>query len=222
MKNKKISLVAGIMLCVLTVLFTVLYVALFGEEVAAHTQKPSDVSESYAKDAILFICEKGYMTTDTVGGAAYFYPEKEVTRGELAEVLVAYLGVETKTFENATLNFADEHTLPLELAPKVKAVLSHQYMMLNADYTFGAEQGITREETAHIFGALIEKEISAGKSETFSDFGEIGAYFRKNATRLVDFECMIGYEDGTFRPKNIITREELALLLYRLATYNIS
>ena len=27
---------------------------------------------------------------------------------------------------------------------------------------------------------------------------------------------MIGYTDGTFRPKQVLTREELALILYRL------
>lgn len=218
MKNKKLSLTLGIMLCALTVLFTVIYMALFGEETAKENYPiPTDAGDSYAEKAILFACEKGYMTTETVGGAAYFYPQKEVTRGELATVLTAYLGYSEENAPKTPLGFADESTLDEEALPAVKLMLAGGHMMLRADYTFGADAGITREEAAQIFGALIDKEISAGKSEKFSDFSEVGDYFLTDATRTVDFEIMIGYEDGTFRPKNILTREELALILYRLA-----
>lgn len=218
MKNKKLSLTLGIMLCALAVLFTVIYMALFGEETAKENYPiPTDASDSYAEKAILFACEKGYMTTETVGGAAYFYPQKEVTRGELAAVLTAYLGYSEENAPKTPLGFADESTLDEEALPAVKLMLAGGHMMLRADYTFGADAGITREEAAQIFGALIDKEISAGKGENFSDFSEIGDYFLTDATRTVDFEIMIGYEDGTFRPKNILTREELALILYRLA-----
>ena len=218
MKNKKLSLTLGIMLCALTVLFTVIYMVLFGEETVKENYPiPTDASDSYAEKAILFACEKGYMTTETVGGAAYFYPQKEVTRGEFASVLTAYLGYSEENAPKTPLGFADESTLDEEALPAVKLMLAGGHMVLRADYTFGAEDGITREEAAQIFGALIDKEISAGKEENFSDFSEIGDYFLTDATRTVDFEIMIGYEDGTFRPKNILTREELALILYRLA-----
>lgn len=216
MKNKKISLLAGIALCTLTVLFTVLYIALFGEDISAEYPVPADAEDSYAEDAILFVCEKGYLPCDTVGGVSYFYPEKTVTRGEFAAMLTAVFDLPAEDYENKTFGFADEHLLSEKEAPTIKAVLALQYMKLNADYTFGAEKGISREETADIFGSLIDKEIAAGKSERFSDFSEVSAHFEKNAKKIADLEIMIGYEDDTFRPKNILTREELALLLYRL------
>ena len=49
----------------------------------------------------------------------------------------------------------------------------------------------------------------------FSDFNTISTYFEANAKKLVDLEIMIGYPDDTFRPKQGLTREELALILYR-------
>ena len=91
-------------------------------------------------------------------------------------------------------------------------------MKLQSGYVFHPDDFITREETADIFGALCTAAISAGKSESFSDFDTISTYFEPNAKKLVDFEIMIGYTDGTFRPKQILTREELALILYRLST----
>ena len=89
-------------------------------------------------------------------------------------------------------------------------------MKLFSDYTFRAEESITREETADIIGALFSGAISAGKSNNFSDFNEISAHFYENAKKTVDHGIMIGYPDGTFLPKNELTREELALILYRL------
>ena len=55
--NKKITLAAGIALLTLTVLLTIVYAAISGVFVSADHVPPSDVSESYAEEAILKICE---------------------------------------------------------------------------------------------------------------------------------------------------------------------
>lgn len=214
--NKKITLAAGVALLTLTVLLTIVYAALSGVFVSADHIPPCDVSESYAEDAILKVCELGLMNTYTINGEVYFYPEMEVTRGELARVLVTYFEIDPGKYESKELGFADEADIPDSLLPYVRAALANGLMQLQAGYVFHPYDYITREETAYLFGALCTAEISAGKSENFSDFDEINPYFEANASKVVDFEIMIGYTDGTFRPKQVLTREELALILYRL------
>ena len=214
--NKKITLAAGVALLTLTVLLTIVYAALSGVFVSADHIPPCDVSESYAEDAILKVCELGLMNTYTINGEVYFYPEMEVTRGELARVLVTYFKIDPGKYESKELGFADEADIPDSLLPYVRAALANGLMQLQAGYVFHPYDYITREETAYLFGALCTAEISAGKSENFSDFDEINPYFEANASKVVDFEIMIGYMDGTFRPKQVLTREELALILYRL------
>jgi len=216
MKNKKVSLAAGTALCALTVLLTVIYAALSGAFVSAAKTPPCDAEDCYAKDAILSVCERGLMTAYIIGEDAYFYPTLEVSRGELAKTLAIYLGLDPAPYEKRTLGFADEAELSADLAPYVRAVLAGGYMQLAYDYAFHAGDAISREETAYIIGALCNAAVSAGKSEKFSDFEEIHPYFEVNAKKVVDFEIMIGYPDGTFRPHNALTREELALILCRL------
>ena len=73
--NKKITLAAGVALLTLTVLLTIVYAALSGVFVSADHIPPCDVSESYAEDAILKVCELGLMNTYTINGEVYFYPK---------------------------------------------------------------------------------------------------------------------------------------------------
>lgn len=214
--NKKISLTAGIALCTLTVILTIVYAATSGVFVSAEKTPPCDISASYARIEIEAVCAAGLMDTYTIDDSVYFYPDMEVTRGEMAKVLVTYLGIDPRKYEKIEIGFADEAAISASLLPYVRAALSHGLMKLYSDYRFDAERHLTREEAADIVGALCTAEISAGKSEAFSDFESINVYFEKNAKKAVDFEIMIGYTDGTFRPKSDLTREELALILYRL------
>ncbi len=216
MKQKNVSLIAGAAICTLTVLFTVLYAVLSGmfkKTEAAYTP-PSDI-DTYAKDAILAVTKAGLMKTTAVGDKLLFLPEKEVTRGEMAEVLARLLSLDTAKYETTPLDFTDEGTIPKATLPAIRAVLARGYMKLHHDHTFRHDDILTREETADIFGGLYKGEISAGKSESFTDFDNVSSHFLHNAEKTADLSLMIGYPDGTFRPKDPLTREELALILYR-------
>lgn len=216
MKTKKLSMIAGISVCALIVLITAVYAILSGASVSAESPVlPCDTEESFAKEAIDWAVENGYMQAELLNGEAYFFPTSEVTKGEIAKILAAYLELDVKKYENLTLGFADEEQIPEELLPCVRAALSCGHLKLFSDYTYRAESSVSREEIADIFAPLCTTHASAGKSENFPDFSEVGSYFENQVRTLVDLELLIGYPDGTLRPKNAITREELALVLYR-------
>ena len=218
MKTKKLSLIAGISVCALIVLLTAVYAILSGVSASAgKTVLPCDIEESFAKEAIEWAVENGFMQAELLDGAAYFFPETEATKGEIAKVLITYLDIDIKEYENVTLGFADEEQISAELLPYVRAALSGGYIKLFSDYTYRAETAVSREEIADIFAPLCKTSVSAGKSENFLDFQEVSIYFEDNVKKIVDLDIMIGYPDGTLRPKSAITREELALVLYRFA-----
>ena len=150
----------------------------------------------------------------------YFYPEKEVTRGEIAEVLINYLEIDIKAHENTALGFADEAKIEKEDLAYIRAALSGGYMKLYSDRTFRADAPVPREEAADIFSSVCKTAVSAGKSERFSDFKEVSPHFEASAKKLVDLEIMVGYPDDTFRPKSHLTRAELALILHRLLKHD--
>ena len=218
MKTKKVSLIAGISVCGLIVLLTVVYAVITGSSVSAENYvPPCDIESSYAKDAIDWAVKNKLMSAHTSDGQTYFFPETEVTKGEIAKVLINYLDIDPKEYENVTLGFADEAQIPEEDLPYIRAALSGGYVKLFSDYTYRADAAVTREEIADIFAPLCGTSASAGKNEIFSDFTDVSIYFEDHVNKIVDLEIMIGYPDGTLRPKEAITREELALVLYRFA-----
>ena len=218
MKTKKLSLIAGISVCALIVLLTAVYAILSG--ITASAEKavmPCDIEESFAKEAIEWAVENGFMQADLLDGKAYFFPESEASKGEIAKVLITYMDIDVKEYENITLGFADEEQISAELLPYVRAALSGGYIKLFSDFTYRVENSVSREEIADIFAPLCKMEASVGKIEAFTDRNEVSAYFEDNVKKIVDLDIMIGYPDGTLRPKDSITREELALVLYRFA-----
>jgi len=218
MKTKKLSLIAGISVCALIVLLTAVYAILSGVSTSAGKPVlPCDIEESFAKEAIEWAVENGFMQAELLDGEAYFFPETEATKGEIAKVLITYLDIDIKEYENVTLGFADEEQISAELLPYVRAALSGGYIKLFSDYTYRADSSVSREEVADIFAPLCQTSASAGKSENFLDFHEVSIYFEDNVKKIVDLDIMIGYPDGMLRPKSAITREELALVLYRFA-----
>ncbi len=217
MKTKKVSLVAGISVCALIVLFTAAYAVITGAFVSAEKYvAPCDIEESYAKEAIEWAVKQKWMDVETLDGQAYFFPKNKVARDELAKILVCYLELDADEYADTPLGFADEAQLPSERVKYIRAALSGGYIKLFSDYTYRASHAVTREEAAEIFAPLCKTSASAGKSGGFSDFSDVGIYFEDSVKKLVDLEILIGYPDGTLRPKNEITREELAMLLYRL------
>ena len=218
MKTKKLSLIAGVSVCSLIVLLTVVYAIL--TDVPASAEKPAlpcDIEESFAKEAIEWAVENRFMQTETVEGKEYFLPQSEATKGEIAKALVTYLDINVKEYENVELGFADEAQTDGDVLPYIRAALSRGYIKLQSDYTCRADKPVSREETADIFAPLCKISAAAGKCKNFSDFAQVGLYFEDNVKKIVDLDIMIGYPDGMLRPKNAITREELALVLYRFA-----
>ena len=218
MKTKKVSLIAGISVCALVVLFTIVYAAVTGAFVSAENYvPPCDIEDSYAKEAIEYAVRNGWMSAEELDGQAYFFPKNKVTRSEMAKAIVSYLDIDCADYEKAELGFADEAQIPSEELPYIRAALAGGYIKLFSDYTYRRDSPLTREESADIFAPLCQTSAATGKSGNFSDFDEVGLYFEDSVRKLVDLELLIGYPDGKLRPKNDITREELAMLLYRLS-----
>lgn len=218
MKTKKVSLIAGISVCALIVLFTVIYAVITGAFVSAEKYvAPCDIEASYAADAIEWVLKNEWMAVETFDGQAYFFPKEKVTRDEIAKILVSYLEINCEDYADTALGFADELQIPSESLPYIRAVLAGGYVKLFSDYTYRRDSPLTREEIADIFAPLCEINAATGKSSDFSDFNEVSIYFEDSVRKLVELELLIGYPDGKLRPKNDITREELATLLYRLS-----
>ena len=64
----------------------------------------------------------------------------------------------------------------------------------------------------------IEGEAAASKASTFADVKE-GDWFAKAVDWAADKEIVKGYENGNFGPADVVTRQDLATIIYRYAQY---
>lgn len=84
------------------------------------------------------------------------------------------------------------------------------------DGTFGPDLPITRAEVASIFSRLTVKKMDIA-TDAVSSFSDVDAdAWYANAVAFMEQEGIVkGYEDGTFKPDNQITRAEFAVIASR-------
>ena len=143
-----------------------------------------------------------------------FDPEGKVTRAEFTKMIVNLFGV--KASQN-TVAFTDCKADDW-FTPFVAAAVEAGYVKGITDTEFAPDKTITREEACTILGRAYAK--TSDKALNFKDASEISDFATAYVALLVDMGYVNGYEDGTFLPKNEITRAEAAKIIasaYRAA-----
>lgn len=112
-----------------------------------------------------------------------------------------------------------EPTKPVELTivDKLNMEDHFQYIQGYPDNTVRPEGLITREEVAMVFFRLLTSQYRDSirtSSHTFQDV-KAGRWSEEPIATLSKANIVQGYEDGTFRPGNNITRAELATIASR-------
>ena len=136
-----------------------------------------------------------------------FDPEGKVTRAEFTKMIVNLFGV--KASQN-TVAFTDCKADDW-FTPFVAAAVEAGYVKGITDTEFAPDKTITREEACTILGRAYAK--TSDKALNFKDASEISDFAAAYVALLVDMGYLNGYEDGTFLPKNEITRAEAAKII---------
>lgn len=167
-----------------------------------------DVEEvTWAKDAIEFVKEKGWITGRNAND---YEPNSYLTRAELATIIARILELDI-TSSNETLYVdVNYHWGKNAINALTKTGLMEGY----GDKTFRPDKYVTREETAKIL-CLLEKNLKIKESLTFSDV-KSDRWSYEYIKKMAEKGILKGYEDGSFRPENGITRAEIAVVLERM------
>lgn len=81
------------------------------------------------------------------------------------------------------------------------------------DTEFAPDEPITREQAAAVIGRALD--LAGGINLGFADRNEISDYAKMYVSVCAEKGIIEGYDDGTFRPLNNITRAETAAILSR-------
>lgn len=169
----------------------------------------TEIYSDWAVEAITYVKEQGWMQGKTENE---FYAKDKLKRAEFATILARVLNLyqysaQSKNYIDTVGHWAEE---------AIKLVTASGYMRGYEDNSFKPEKYITREEVATVLSnmSLSENIEDIGRISKFSDVKE--SDWSYNAIKkIVQLGILKGYEDGTFKPRKDISREEMALILKR-------
>ncbi len=168
----------------------------------------SDTRGHWAESVIDKWSAKGVLSGD---GDGTFRPDDSITRAEFAKVIVT-----AKGYSNATgISYTDVpknawYYSYLTLAAAAGIIKGYE------DGSFRPEAQITREEACAVISRAYV--ISDGRGGSFTDSAQISDWARTYVSQLSANNIIRGYEDGSFRPKNPITRAETVQILDRVSS----
>lgn len=167
----------------------------------------TDLKGHWAEKYILDLSSLGILVGYTDGTIR---PDAEITRAELAVILVKSLGLQPA--EQISSEFKDAADIPgwakgyIETAAQNGIILGYQ------DKTFRPNNVCIRQEML----AMIMRAFKLGESDSeikFTDKNAIHNYARKFVAKALELNIIIGFPDNTFRPMRNITRSEAATLV---------
>lgn len=155
---------------------------------------------------------------NVVSGASpgQFDPEGNVTRAQFAVMLAK--AARLTPVVTGTTPFAD---VPANAwyAPYLTAAYNDG-LVSGADGVFEPDAPVTREQMAVMVANLLGGSATAGDATQFTDYASIDQWAVKGVDLVLGSSLMSGFPDGTFRPLQLTTRAEAAVVLYNYLQSN--
>lgn len=170
----------------------------------------NDFSDSWANKEISFLIEKGIVSGDEAGNVN---PYLNIKRCEFIKVINKIMGYTKKAETNFSDVSSDKWYFEEFLIAKANNVI-------NGDNSGNAnpESYITREEAFKIIATILNLKEEADIS--FSDQSDISDWALTYIKRIYKSGLVKGYEDGSIKPLDSISREE-AFYVFS-SVYNIA
>jgi mono/diheme cytochrome c family protein len=173
----------------------------------------SDIVNYWARKEITSLYDNKYIDGYTSNGQLLFKPDQDITRAEFIRYLVKakelYLSNTTEIDLKDIGNSKD----------KIYIITAVEYGLIDGypDHTFQPTKKISRAEIAAI---LSRSELYTPlAAEGFKDV-PAEYWANKQIGAVSHAKLFNGYDDGTFRPGQFITRGEAAAVIYRLLNPN--
>ncbi len=164
----------------------------------------------WAREAILSMNEKGIISGKE---NKKFYPNDNTKRSEFLKMLVLSFGINE---DGGDISFNDVNTSDW-FYPYIKTAFTNGIIKGTGDGMFSPDDYITRQDAATVIykAMTLKNYISLAQVDpsSISDYISISDYAKNAVLMLKSYGVISGYSDGTFKPKQRITRAECAVML---------
>ena len=130
----------------------------------------------------------------------------QITRAEYIKIIVKAFDIENSTGENVFEDVSENDWYYQVVTSAYKAGI-----IKGNEGAFNPDEAITRQDAFLILYNVLKP--SNVETSEISDADEISEYAYEAVNALVSKGFVSGYEDGTVKPKNKITRAEAAKLI---------
>lgn len=204
-----------------------IYTNIYNREYRIKIQKPpvyenfQDEIPSWAENAVTNLTQSGVIK----GFNHLFNGGDFATREEALAFIIRYMGLEKTCYQTFTDPPYDDINMISDWAKDYAKAGYHKDIMRgsldNGQLLFRNKDNITREE----FFVMLKRIIGADENAdnytlTFTDSKDISSYALDSIKYLTKNGFIKGYDDDTIRPKDYITRNEIAVFLDRLFDLN--
>ena len=162
---------------------------------------------SYMEPYLDKVVDWGVMRGDIDGN---LNPDNPISRAEFVTMI------------NRAYGFSKMGTMPFRDVPEtawyaddVNIAYTTGYIQGTSASTFSPDSSITREQAAVILARIMMMQAAVGENVDFTDSRDMSDWSRGLIAAAVDYNLLTGYDDGSFRPQNPITRGEASILLVR-------
>ena len=183
---------------------TILIVAIILSLCVIPVSADSHWAEEYAKSLI----EKGIVSGYEDGSLKL---DNLVTRAEFVKMLNKSRNLTTKE----TVNFPDV-SQDKWYYEEMLIAKGNGYITGDENGNANPEQNITRAESSVILARILELDTTDSDSD-LTDINEIPDWAKGSIVALVKKGIIKGYEDGSFKPDNTLTRGEGFALIYNIS-----
>lgn len=170
---------------------------------------------SWAQEAIAALFKNGVI--DGVDDN-HFEPERLVKREEFVKMLVCAFSIFASQQGE---DIFDDCVITDWYRPYVDAAVAKGVIKGVGQGLFGAGQSISRQDAAVVCLRVL-KQYGADASAMavpYTDVGAIDSYAEEAVSVLSQLEVFGGYPDGSFCPKEGVTRAQAAVMIHRMAKY---
>ena len=198
---------------VLAAILLMTQISVFAKDYSDYPQRFWDVpKDHWAFGYISELVDKGVLNGYEDGS---FRPDDTVTRAEWAKIMVLAAGLPVN---DDAVNFYDMY----DHWANSYVNTAKEYLAAYTDGTFKPDQAAVREDVTVSMVKLKGYDVSKvdySYLSRFSDMNSISNSLKAYVAVAVEKELIDGFEDGTFRGQDALTRAEAATLLWRAFQY---
>ena len=185
----------------------------------------SDMENHWAHNSAVKMASTGLMTGEKQGDETFFYPEKDMTRGDFLALSLITAGLEKDVPYVDKTAFSDDEAIPSNIKSYAqyaydKGIVSG-YDDGNGGVCFDSESAVTRAQAAVIVSKILGFEENNVKAEEklYTDAAAIPSWAMGSISTLTACGIINGVPSGEISPEKVLTRAEGAEIICNVSDY---